>query len=956
MKLLIKQKKYGRNPQHNWHRIQKGLLVLTFLHTAGLANAFQGDQDDSPRQDTSIILSKPERYPLYFKERGKGTLAESIGYVKGEALRATPLSSITNSLAGRIAGLRVNQESGEPGNYSTSFSLRGRTPLILVDGIPRDPGSVITEHVESVTFLKDALATTPLGSRGANGVILITTRKQAEKNGLNVEFTTNMGVAQPLKMREQVSAYQYAELYNEALANDQRPLKYTAQEIEAYRNGSSPFLYPDNNWQKQLVEKSAPFRRYVLNADGRSSTVSYFLSADYMDQEGLLKQGNNTYSTNADYKRFGLRANVSVELSPKTSLAMNLYGSSQRKNDPGGSPSFGFSANTNRLDISSNTLNNIFNGMINVPSSAYPLFNPDGSMGGNQFYQNNLWGQATQNGYSLTNLNEGTADVILKRDLGSVVEGWWAQASASYTMQIVHTLVRTKSFPTFEMRIDPATGDTSYRRFGDAGDQSNNSNLNIRNGSFFFDLSTGLKRAWGKHALDVALQFQHNSSIFSAQLPFQVQSGIARAEYALNDKYIFNVVASYSGNNWYQKGHRFVLYPAAGFAWNLHNENFLRNAGSINHLKLRASYGLTGFISANYHSYMYTYSNYGNAYYFGASPGSFQGIEENQIPYTRTTEKALKFNTGIDLSMFNDRATLSVDYYRDNAFDQLQVRGNNTALLGAPYPEENIGKLLFTGVEATAGWKKSRGSFQYFVNGNIAFQRNMIVYNDEQNVPYPWMRTEGNRINQIYGYIADGFVTTAGEGPVVEGYKSIPGDLKYKDLNGDGVINFYDRTAIRPSQAEVFYGLNAGINVKGFDFSILFSGVANRVVSLTGTGEWEFQNNGLSSVFPHHLGRWTPQTAATATYPRLTIGRNPNNHVNSSFWLQSADFLRLKTVELGYSFRGKVLSKASIKNIRAFVSGFNLLTFSKQERFDPETLNFGYPIQRILNAGVSIKF
>lgn len=929
---------------------KKELLVASLLAGTMMAQAYQ----DKPVQDTTIV-SPVQRYPFYFSDKTKNKLVESIGYVKGKELQATPLSGISNSLAGRIAGLKVTQNNGEPGNYGTSFTLRERIPLVLVDGIPRDMSSVLTEHIESVTVLKDAVATAMLGSRGANGAILITTRKRSGEPGFAVDLTANYGIAQPLKLREQLKAYQYAELYNEALANDGLPLKYSQQDIETFRNGSSPYLYPDNNWNDLLLEKSAPYSRYVLNAQGSSSNLSYFLSADYMNQDGLLKQSaENTYSTNADYQRFGLRGNVAVALSPKTSLALDLYGASQKKNVPGGSPEFGFGPNTNRTTINSVSLNNLFNGMINTPANAYPIFNPNGSLGGNQAYNNNLWGQLIRNGYSETNINEGMADVVLKRDLDDVVKGWWAKASAHYTVQVIHTLVRTKASPTYEMTIGPA-GDTSYRNFQLAGEQSNTRNLNVRIGNFFFDLSTGLSRNWGKHALDLSLQYQYNSATFGGQIPFKVQNGIAHATYSYDNRYVLDVVGNYSGNNWYKPGERYEVYPAAGFAWNVHNERFMNKPDVLSQLKLRASYGLTGYLSPNYYSYMYTYSNYADAYFFGSAAGSFQGVAENQIPYVRKTEKTLKLDVGLDAGFFDDRASFSVDYYRDRAYDLMQVRAKNTALLGAPYPEENLGKVLYTGVEASAGWRSRKGKFNYFINGNIAFQKNELLYVDEPVMPYPWMQTQGHNQGQVYGYIADGFVTSAGEGPVVEGYRSVPGDLKYKDLNEDGVINFYDAAAILPDRPQIIYGLNAGISVKGFDLSVLFSGVANRKVNLTGTGEWEFQNDGLNSVYPQHLGRWTAETAATATYPRLTVGNNPNNHVNSTFWVRSADFLRLKTVELGYSFNGKWLSKAGLKGIRAFLSGFNLLTISSENRFDPETFSYGYPIQRIFNAGISVK-
>lgn len=897
------------------------------------------------------------KYKLYFKEKADSNLVEAIGYVKGEALRAYPLGSISNALAGRIAGLRVDQNNGEPGNYGTSLTLRSRTPLILVDGVPRDMSSVLPEHIESVTVLKDAVATAPLGLRGANGVILITTRKQAAKEGFNLDFTTNYGIAEPLKMRDQLKAYQYAELYNEALVNDGRAPKYSDADIEAYRSGTSPYLYPDNDWNKLIMKNSAPYQRYVLSAEGKSSLVNYFVSGDYMNQEGLLKQADyNTYSTNVDYSRFGLRGNVSVAIAPKTSLAVNLYGVSQKRIVPGGAPSFGFTANTNGLSVSSSSVENLFNSMISTPANAYPVYNPDMTLGGNQLFSNNIWGQSTVSGYSQSNINEGMFDLVLKRDMSDIMKGWWLRGGFSYTMTVINSFVRTKTFPTYEMQIGSTGADTTYRKFGSLGDQTNTSNTSISNGNLFFDFSSGLTRSWNNQQLDVSLQYQYSSGRFSSQLPFVIQNAVMRAEYGLGNKYIFDAVASYSGNNWYKKGHQYALYPAAGFAWNVHNEPFFNRNGILNYLKLKASYGLSGNISANYYAYMYTYSNYGSAYYFGSTPSAVDGLEESQIPYVRTTEKTLKLNLGLDLEMFDNRVNFSADYYRDKGYDLLQVRGDNTALLGAPYPAENLGKTRYSGVEASAGWNSKGKSFKYFFTGNIAVVNTKILYNDQQVQAYPWMGTEGNRVNQTYGYIADGFVTIAGEGPVVEGYRSVPGDLKYKDLNEDGVINFYDQTKIDPDKPALFYGINAGFSLKGFDLSVLLSGVANRTVNLTGTGEWEFQNNGQAAVFPHNLERWTPATASTATYPRLTVGTNPNNHVNSTFWLHSADFLRLKSIQLGYNFTLKALTRINVKSVRLFASGFNLLTFSEADRFDPETLSYGYPIQRIYNAGLSVKF
>ena len=295
-------------------------------------------------------------------------------------------------------------------------------------------------------------------------------------------------------------------------------------------------------------------------------------------------------------------------------------------------------------------------------------------------------------------MNDGLADLVLQRDMSDVWKGWWVKATASYTMEIIHNIIRNKSFATYEMKVTDAN-DTLYRQFGSISEQANASAVSVRNGSLFMDFSTGVSRSWNEHHLDVALQYQRSNARYGSQLPFVIRNGIFRGEYRMGDRYILDVVTSYSGNNWYKPGHQYNFYPAAGIGWNVHNENFFPKNGFLDRLKLRTSYGLVGRIDANYFSYLYTYSNYGSAYYIGTGAGAVQGTEESQLPYVRTTEKALKWNIGADLGMLDDRAALSIDYYRNRFYDLLQQRGSNTALLGAPYPAENVGKAC------TPAWK-----------------------------------------------------------------------------------------------------------------------------------------------------------------------------------------------------------------------------------------------------------
>jgi len=326
------------------------------------------------------------------------------------------------------------------------------------------------------------------------------------------------------------------------------------------------------------------------------------------------------------------------------------------------------------------------------------------------------------------------------------------------------------------------------------------------------------------------------------------------------------------------------------------------------------------------------------------------------LPSLRVPATSLKLDVGLNAGLFKNKAYLAVDYYNNTFSDLLQVRGQGSSLLGIAYPLENLGKTRYTGLEFSGGWSDKIGDFAYRLNANISLNNSKILDNNEPVMPYSWMNKTGQNVNQIYGYVADGYVQTAGAGPVVEGYTAVAGDIRYKDLNGDGVINQYDITAIANNKPFVFYGFDFGFEFKNFDFSILFQGVANRNLLLTGLGEWAFQNNGTGNAFEQHLNRWTPQTASTATYPRLSVGPNINNNVASSYWVQKVDFLRLKNAELGYNLYAKFLQKIKVKQMRLFVNGANLLTFSKTKRFDPEGLSLGYPLQRIVNGGVTVKF
>ena len=863
----------------------------------------------------------------------------AIGYLKGgKTLTSTPMSFFNNALSGRLAGLHTSLSTGQPGSDNATLSLRGLAPLIIVDGIPRTIDGINPEQIESVTLLKDALSTAMLGIRGGNGAILITTRKGRHAKGYSFDVTAQSGISSSLKQREILSAADYGTLYNEALINDGRQPLYTPTAIDGYKTGSNPYLYPNVDWKDQVFKKEAPFSRFNLSSEGADKNVNYFVSLDYLTQKGLLKSlPTNTYNTNADYERFAFRTNLDIGLSPRLKGMINLYSNISDQNSPGGG------------------VPNLYSAILNTPNSAYPVLNPDGSLGGNILFSNNIYGQSVYKGYTRTSYYDGFGDLALRREMDDVLKGLWMKAKVSFYNRSTQFIDRSKNFQTFQMVVDPLSSAVTYQRYGTQSTQVNISTVTDRNQQFFAEGSAGYSKDINGNQLNLLLAYTFQNYRSSAQLPQKFNTAGLSATYNIKDRYIFEAVGAYSGNNWYAKGKQFDFYPAGGISWNIDKEAFFGKDGLINTLKLRTTYGKVGNADPGYYTYRYSYSA-SNNYYFGTGPSAVSGLQESALPSLRVPATSLKLDVGLNAGLFKNKAYLAVDYYNNTFSDLLQVRGQGSSLLGIAYPLENLGKTRYTGLEFSGGWSDKIGDFAYRLNANISLNNSKILDNNEPVMPYSWMNKTGQNVNQIYGYVADGYVQTAGAGPVVEGYTAVAGDIRYKDLNGDGVINQYDITAIANNKPFVFYGFDFGFEFKNFDFCILFQGVANRNLLLTGLGEWAFQNNGTGNAFEQHLNRWTPQTASTATYPRLSVGPNINNNVASSYWVQKVDFLRLKNAELGYNLYAKFLQKIKVKQMRLFVNGANLLTFSKTKRFDPEGLSLGYPLQRIVNGGVTVKF
>jgi len=909
----------------------------------------------SKQQDTLQLVDKNLKKLIFFNTPTKLSTGSSAA-ISGNELTSTLVASYPIALAGRLAGLTTSQNSGQPFNEGYSLRLRGQSPLIFIDGIPRSVSEIGMEEIESVTVLKDAVSLAMLGVRGANGAISIVTKKGIS-SGQKISFTSQFGIQQPIQnlISKPLDAFNYATLYNEALANDGLSVAnngFSQAAISAYQTGSDPLRYPNVNWTDEVLRKSSAVARYNLNASGGNESVRFFVNLEHFKQDGLLKTRddiNTKYSTNANFVGYFIRSNVDVKLTEKLDAGLYVQGRILTDNSPGNSGT-----------------ESIFNSLRATPNSAYPIFNANGTYGGSSQFQNNIVAQGVSAGYSKTNTRTVLTDFYLKYSLDDLTKGLWAKARASFFSNLAENYIRNKSFAVFEQVGGFGTSTPIYRQYNNNTDQANGNNIAFQNRSDFQELSIGYQRDFGLHGFDAVVLANRDNLINGSSLPYTIQGISGHVSYNYDKKYLAEVSFSQSGANRYpdKGGFKYGFFPALGLGWNIHQEDFLKGNSWLNQLKLYASYGKVGRDNGAYYTYQQVY-NASPAAIFGSSAGSATTIGESYLANPAITwEHAKMLNVGIDVGFFNDRLGLNVEYYKNNYADLSIVRGMNSSLLGISYPNENIGKQNYYGWETQLSWTERKKGWGYFARLNANLQNSKLIYSAEANQRYSWMQRTGHPVGQNYGYIAEGLFQNQQEiagYPTIEGYTPQPGDIKYRDLNGDGVINQYDQTTIGSQKPSLFLGARLGFNVRGFDVSALFQGVINQEVYLSGNSYWEFQG-GTAQAYQNHLNRFTPATASTAEYPRLTTNSGPrngavNNFVSSSFWLRNGNFLKLRNVELGYTLPTNLTQKIGIKSTRLFANGLNLWTLSSKtfNGADPENFNGAYPIERVFSFGLNIQ-
>ena len=858
-----------------------------------------------------------------------------------------------------IVGAIPNVGGGIYGDNSEFLiSARGQSPVAIVDGVERDLYSIDPEAIESVTIQKDALSNMFLGMRSSRGALIITTKNPDAKGGFHLSLTGKFGISSALKSGPNpLSAYQYAYLLNEALLNDGKSPLYTYDDFEAYRNGTSPYLHPDVNWKDAIMNNSTTSQAYNLNVTGGGRVAQYFVSLGYYSENGLFKTSDaNSYNTNFKYNRYLITSKVNINVTDEFNVSMSLMGRIEEGNQSGGISGTGYS----------DLLSNVWQ----TPNNAYPVLNPNGTYGGNASYTQNLYAQTTGSGYISSNTRDVVGTINLKYDFDKLVRGLSVGATGNISSQVRNAIVRTKQAQVFQYSITQQ-GNEAYDKYGDVSSQTNSyrsvSTYQYMYGKMYVDW----ERQFGMHGVKASLWGDTRTILNNYDLPMIPSNIGQKVEYNYDNKYFAQAAVTESYYNRYDNGRRWGTFWAVGLGWDISKEKFME-ASKIDQLKLRATYGHTGngIDNAGYFSYLKRYNEDGGFWYSNGTSMSNGGSVSEISPLANTLltwEKGRKVNVGLDLTLLKNRLTLSADYYNDYYYDILQSRGKSIELLGIAYPAENIGKTRYYGLETQLSWQDHIGKVNYYVSANWSMEQNKRLFMDEQYVPYDYLKMTGQPTGTIYGLVATGFLTAkdiADGYPVMNGFNNIQaGDVKYKDMNGDGEINEFDRTVIGGDKPTCYFGIDLGFEWKGLEVTALIQGAYNRDLYNSDRTLLEgFQVIGQSygQAYTNLLNRWTPETAETATYPRLTAGGNMynyGNNWNSSLFVQNGNYIRLKNATVSYklpeNFCRNYLGGLRVK---IFVQGQNLLTWSRTRLQDPEVTFTSYPLQRTITTGINLNF
>lgn len=902
----------------------------------------------------------------------KESVIGAIATISADQLKL-PTSKISNVLAGQLAGVVSLNRTGEPGSGS-DFYIRGistfgstKTPLVLVDGIERSLDLVDPEDILSFSILKDATATAVYGVRGANGVMLITTQKGKEGKP-KISVSAETGLIGPTKMPKMVNSAQWAELYNEGYASaNGGQMRYSASDIEKYKTGEDLDLYPNTNWLKNLYKDWTQNQRVRVNFSGGGTMARYYVAGSYYNEGSILKDDNNNgmnYSSSINYSKANFRSNLDLNITPSTLLTVNLATVYERKNQPAsylydnGDPFlwyYAFITSPNAFPMKYS------NGAISAPSKGTG-YNP---------YQ-----LMALSGYKESFYNNAQSTVSLTQDLDKIITpGLKANIKFSYDALTSNSVTRS-FYPETWLSATSRNADGSLNLLNTYKGESALGYTTANGGTrvTYFEASMSYERKFAEdHQVGALLLYNQkeknvlNATSATLALPYRNQGLAARLTYSYKYRYFGEINLGYNGSENFSPGKRFGLFPAGAVGWLISSEKFWEKFEPVvDYFKIRASYGLVGNdqIGGN-RRFIYNATIVNNtapagstgnlAYYMFNDNFYYTGIRIGDVANPNVGwETSHKTDLGMEVNFLKSTIRLQADYfydYRTGIFLQRQSIADYAGLSTQPWV--NIGKMRNFGFDCSLEMDQKIRKVNLTGRFNFTYAHNTLLSNDEPSYDYAYMNSVGQRYRQFFGYQAIGFFNTQEEinnSPSQFGYVLKPGDIKYKDINGDGTINSNDKIPIGYSSIpEIQYGFGLSAQWKGFDASFMFQGTGRISIQMYGNTLEPFSSGNVntSAIYEEIYNyRWNGDNIANAKYPRVSLTSVPNNSPSttpSTMWLRDGSFIRLKTAEIGYTIPKKVLQKTFINSLRVYASGLNLLTFSKFKLWDPE-LSSGDPV------------
>lgn len=885
----------------------------------------------------------------------------AVATVYAEDINTRSALNIGNSLYGNVLGLATLQRSGAAWDQMPSMSIRGLKTLngnngilVVVDGLERDNAYnvlnyITPEEVESVSVLRDAAALALYGFRGVNGVLNIVT-KRGKYQSKEINFSYDHAINWQVRTPDLADAFTYASALNEGLTNDGKTVRYSQRELEAFRSGEFPGLYPDVNWWDETFRNHGASDIATLSFRGGSTKMRYYTMMNLQNNAGFIANDNmnSGYSTQEKFSKGNFRTNLDVELTPRTQMQANIMGVLNETSRPGlGS-------------------DNLIGKLYSVPSAAFPIKTADGLWGGNGTWDGYSNPVALTQGraYTKSHTRALYADMTLKQDLSAITKGLGAGIRMGYDNIASYWENHSKTYKYGSQTVKAWADDlpTEFNEYtgGANGEMSGDSKLDWQYRSFNFQASADYTRQMGRHQVYTMLMYSYKyDNAKGTNRTLYTQNVAWYTHYGYRNRYFMDLTLMNSASNALETGNKWHLSPTVGLAWVLSNEGFLKDIDAVNFLKLRASAGILNTDNIPYNGYWNQTVTGGGGYPIRdnfSNDGSWR--EGTLASVNGTTEKAYKYNVGMDARLFKGLTVSWDGYYERRADIWVSTAGKNSSVLGASSSYDNEGIVDSWGTEIGLDFAHQIRDFQFNLGAKFTWSKNEIIEQLESPQAYDYLRATGKSLGQIFALQAVGYFVDQADidaSPTQQFGQVKPGDIKYKDINEDGVINNNDFIGMgyNSSVPEIYYSFHLGAEWRGIGFSALFQGVGNYTAVLNTTSIYRpLVGDATISNF-YYENRWTPEHP-DARFPRLTTESVDNNLKSSSVWLADRSFLKLRNCEVYYKLPKAFLWR--MKTAKIYVRGIDLLCFDSIDLSDPEAMGTSYPATRSVNVGLAIGF